>query len=113
MRLVPLEFFILANVTFTVEYFNSPVQMEEDDKIVNFILKAKMHYGISFHTNLISHFHSHIFHSELPISSVLYSKHSVVKKANQLVIDAVRHDKISTSILFVLNSVLFLVQSTL
>jgi hypothetical protein len=84
MRLVTLQFFILANVTFTVEYFNSPVQMEEDEKIVDFILKAKMHYGISLYTNFISHFPLPYFSFRVThlVCLVFKLSNSVVKKAN-------------------------------
>jgi hypothetical protein len=83
MRLVPLQPFILANVTFRVEYFNSPVQMGEDDKIVDFILKAKMHYGIPF-TPISYLISTPIFFIQSYHLVCLVFKHSnsVVKKAN-------------------------------
>jgi hypothetical protein len=92
LGLVPLQFFMLANVTCTVEYFKSPVQMGEDDNIVDFILKAKMQLW-----DLLSH-QSHIsfplpyfsFRVTHLVCLVFKHSNSVVKKVNLLVVDAVR-----------------------
>ena len=89
LGLVPLQFFMLANVTFKVEYFKSPVQMGEDDKIVDFILKAKMQLWDPPISYLIS---TPIFSFRVTHLVCLVFKHSnsVVKKVNLLVVDAVR-----------------------